>query len=49
MAKAEFYEGPEAADRFKRGMQALFKVPKEKVKRQPKKATARKTRGKKQG
>ncbi len=26
--KPEYYEGPEALEKFKRGMEALFKVPK---------------------
>jgi len=47
---AEYKEGPEARENFKAGMRALFKVPKtqlSKTERQPKKATARKTSGKK--
>jgi hypothetical protein len=50
--KAEYKEGPEARENFKRGMRALFQVPKKqttKAKRQPKKATARKTSGKTRG
>lgn len=50
--KAEYKEGPEASENFKAGMRALFKVPKSavaKTKRQPSKATARKTHGKQQG
>jgi hypothetical protein len=48
--KAEYKEGPEARENFKAGMRALFQVPKTQVaktERQPKKATARKTSGKK--
>jgi hypothetical protein len=50
--KAEYKEGPEARENFKRGMRALFQVPKKqlaKTKRQPKKATARKASGKNKG
>ena len=50
--KAEYKEGPEARENFKRGMRALFQVPKKRVvkaERQPKKATARKTSGKDKG
>jgi hypothetical protein len=48
----EYIEGENARENFKEGMRALFRVPKAKiakVKRQPKKATARKTSGKKRG
>jgi hypothetical protein len=49
----EYKEGPEARENFKRGMRALFQVPKKrnrKAKRQPKKrATARRTSGKNKG
>ena len=49
--KHEYHEGPEARENFKRGMRALFKVRKSAVttKRQPEKATARKTSGKNKG
>jgi len=50
--KTEYREGPEAIENFKRGMRALFQAPKERVsktKRQPAKATARKTSGKSKG
>jgi hypothetical protein len=48
--KAEFIEGEKASENFRAGMRALFQMPKKqlpKMKRQPKKATARKTSGKK--
>ena len=41
MKQPEYTEGPEALEKFKRGMIALFKVPKSavlKTKKQPKKA-----------
>jgi hypothetical protein len=41
MKQPEYREGPEALEKFKRGMIALFKVPKSAVlrtKKQPKKA-----------
>ena len=38
--KHEYHEGPEALENFKRGMEALFKVPKSAV--QAKKKQARK-------
>ena len=50
--KAEYKEGPEARENFKRECEALFQVPKKtaaKTKRQPAKATARKTSGKNKG
>jgi hypothetical protein len=31
MGKPEYIEGPEALENFKRGMIALFKVPKKKI------------------
>jgi|HubBroStandDraft_5_1064220.scaffolds.fasta_scaffold141390_2 hypothetical protein len=43
--KPEYTEGPEALEKFKRGMTALFKVPKsavERTKKRPKKAAKRK-------
>jgi hypothetical protein len=43
MKQAEYREGPEALENFKRGMIALFKVPKSAVletKKQPKKAAS---------
>jgi hypothetical protein len=52
MKPIEYIEGPEARENFKRGMRALFQVPKkrnDKAKRQPKEATARKTSGKNKG
>jgi hypothetical protein len=52
MKAPEYQEGPDARENFKRGMRALFQVPKSKVdkaKPQPGKATARKTRGKSKG
>ena len=48
----EYKEGPEAREKFKKGMRALFQVPKKQLaeaKRQPKKATARKKSGKDKG
>jgi hypothetical protein len=48
--KAEYKEGPEARENFERLAKAVFAAkPKHKAqkKRQPKKATARKTSGKK--
>jgi hypothetical protein len=50
--KAEYIEGDKARENFKRGMQSLFQVSKKQVaktKRQPAKATARKTSGKSKG
>ena len=51
--KPEYKEGPEAANNFKTLATALFQVPKDgrkkTKKRQPKKATARKTSGKHKG
>jgi hypothetical protein len=48
--KAEYKEGPEARENFERLAKAVFQAPKperkEKKKRQPRKATARKTSGK---
>ena len=52
MKAPEYQEGPEARENFKAGMRALFQVPKKqlaKTKRQPAKATARKTSGKNEG
>jgi hypothetical protein len=43
MKQPEYTEGPEALTKFKRGMIALFKVPKSavvKTKKQPKKAAS---------
>ena len=43
--KHEYHEGPEALEKFKRGMEALFKVPKsavQKKKQARKPATLRK-------
>ena len=36
MKQYEYHEGPEALKRFKEGMTALFKIPKEAVKPRPK-------------
>jgi hypothetical protein len=36
MKRYEYYEGPEALKRLKKGMTALFKIPKEAVKARPK-------------
>ncbi len=46
--EAQYNEGREAGENFKRVATALFRVPKNgrKQERQPKKATARKTSGK---
>jgi adenine deaminase len=43
MKQHEYTEGPEALEKFKRGMIALFRVPKSavlKAKKQPKKAAS---------
>lgn len=48
----EYKEGTDARENFKVGMRALFQMPKKqlpKMKRQPAKATARKTSGKSKG
>jgi hypothetical protein len=45
--KHEYYEGPEALEKFKRGMETLFKVPKSvvaKKKQARKPATLRKSK-----
>jgi len=47
--KAEYKEGPEARENFERLAKAVFRVSKAQKKRQPKKATARKTSGKDKG
>jgi hypothetical protein len=51
--KAEYKEGPEARENFERLAKAVFQAPrpgrKATKKRQPKKATARKTSGKDKG
>ena len=47
MAKAEYKEGPEARENFERALTKIFQSPKKKAGRKPKKATARKTSGKK--
>jgi hypothetical protein len=47
MKKIEYQEGPEAGANFRELATALFQVPKDgrKKKRQPKKATSRKSHG----
>jgi hypothetical protein len=45
--KAEYKEGPEARENFERALTKIFQSPKKKAGRKPKKATARKTHGKK--
>jgi hypothetical protein len=47
--KAEYKEGPEARENFERLAKAVFQAPQTQKKRQPKKATARKTSGKNKG
>ena len=51
--KAEYKEGPEASENFERLAKAVFQAPRAdrnaQKKRQPKKATARKTSGKNKG
>jgi len=50
--KYEYIEGPKARENFERTMKALFhagKPTKSAVKRQPRKATSRKTSGKGEG
>jgi hypothetical protein len=51
--KAEYKEGPEARENFERLAKSVFAAPKPErkaeKKRQPKKATARKTSGKDKG
>jgi hypothetical protein len=50
--KAEYIEGDKASENFRSGMRALFRVPKSRVakaKRQPGKATARRTSGSDKG
>jgi hypothetical protein len=45
--KHEYYEGPDSLEKFKRGMEALFKVPKsavQKKKQARKPATLRKSK-----
>jgi hypothetical protein len=45
--KAEYKEGPEARENFERLAKAVFTAKPKHKERQPKKATARKTSGKK--
>jgi Na+-transporting methylmalonyl-CoA/oxaloacetate decarboxylase gamma subunit len=45
--KAEYKEGPEASENFERLAKAVFAAKPKHKERQPKKATARKTSGKK--
>jgi len=44
--KAEYKEGPEASENFEQALAAIFRAPKKKAGRQPKKAVQKK-RGKK--
>jgi len=48
--KAEYIEGEKARENFRRGMQALFQVPKKRARKvAKKKATSRKASGKNEG
>jgi len=45
----EYEEGPEARENFERALTRIFQAPKKKAGKQPKRTTARKTRGKNKG
>ena len=45
--KPKYHEGPEARENFERALTKIFQAPKKKAGQKPKKATARKTHGKK--
>jgi hypothetical protein len=45
--KPEYHEGPEALERFEKGMTKLFQAPKPRAKTAAKKAAKRPTKGRK--